>query len=295
MIKVLSTTPPYTVCQSCKRGSLPISDEITFEYFQGKEIKCPECGNILNWWDQILMQILWRFPNFSLAPAGALDTWLLVLMKPGKITTIKLADFGIPENARLLQIGYSPQGKGLFPVELHGNIPIRHIIPHTIQLYGRPFGEPAPETNVVVRILWIPNSENEDSWHNLTIAFEAFHNGLYDSTIIPANVAVESKLYRILSAALVSVASSDRVDNFLESAATYSHQLNVLLPLITSKLALPILPDYIRGSLNKLRKSRNAMAHKGKLDIPTTEREAAEYICTSFFTFVYLKQVEQRL
>jgi hypothetical protein len=293
MIKVLSTTQPYTVCQECKAGSLPINDKITLDYFYSKEIKCPKCGSLIDWWNQILTQIRWPVANFSLAPAGAFSTWLLLTMKPGEVTTIKLDDFGIPHNARLLQVGYTAQGEGLIPLEQHGNVPRRHIIPHTIHLYGRPFGNPVPHTEVVMEILWIPSSEDEESWQNLVLAFEAFHNKSYESTIIPANVAVESLLHRVLSDALYSIASSKHVDNFLETAATYGHQLNVLLPFVVSTLSMPVLPEHIRGILNRLKKSRNQMAHQGKLVNVANEQEAAEYICASFFTFIYIKQVEQ--
>lgn len=293
MIRLLSTTPPYTVCQECKAGQLPINDKITLDYFYSRDIKCPKCGSLISWWSQLLTQLQWPVPHFSLAPAGAFDTWLLLTMKPGEVLTVKLEDFGIPPSAKLLHVGYGPQGDGLFPLEQHGNVPLRHIIPHTIRLYGRPSGKPSPQTDVVMQVLWVPSSEDEEPWQNLAYASEAFNNRSYESVVIPANVAVEALLYRVMSGALYPIASARHVDNFLETAATYGHQLNVLLPFVASRLGAPILPEHIRGVLNRLRKARNQMAHKGKLSSVVTEQEAAEYICASFFTFIYIRHLEK--
>ena len=138
-------------------------------------------------------------------------------------------------------------------------------------------------------------SEDEEAWNNLISAFEFFLNKAYDSVVIPANVAVESKLNRVLFEVLRPAASNERIDSFLSDAATYGHQLNVLLPLITRFIEMPSLPDHIRGILNRLRKCGNTVSHEGKLPIPTTVRHAAEYLCAAFFTFVYLKHFERKL
>jgi hypothetical protein len=213
-------------------------------------------------------------------------------MKPGEVATLDLSECGIPASSRILQLGYTPQGKGLFPLELHGNIPLRHIIPHTIHLYGRPTDDPEPETEILVSVLWVPASEEEESWNNMILAFEAFHHRAYESVVIPANVAVESKLNRMLSKTLAAVVSNERVDRFLTDAATYGHQLNVLLPFVASIMGLPELPNHIRGILNRLKRNRNELAHTGKLSKTTTERQAAEYICAAFFSFVYINQLD---
>ena len=91
-------------------------------------------------------------------------------------------------------------------------------------------------------------SEDEEAWNNLITAFEFFLNKSYDSVVIPANVAVESKLSRVLFEVLRSVASNERIDSFLSDAATYGHQLNVLLPLITQFIEMPSLPGIFEGS-----------------------------------------------
>lgn len=294
--EVLPTASPYTPCQTCKAGHLAIDEETTIRYFDGQKVICPNCQSLIDWWEQILWQIQCGFDSLSLAPAGAVDTWIRLKMKPGQISKVDLNELGLPTNVRILRLGYTAQGLGLIPTEIHSNVPTKHFIPRVIHLYGRPFNdEPQSEIDVLVSVLWVPISEDEEAWNNLVTAFEVFLNKSYDSVIIPANVAVESKLTRVLFEALRSVASKERIDSFLSDAATYGHQLNVLLPLITKFLEMPSLPDHIRGILNRLRKCRNTVSHEGKLSIPTTARHASEYLCAAFFTFVYLKDFEQRI
>jgi hypothetical protein len=201
VIRVLSTNRTYTVCQACKAGQLAIDDINTLGYFANRKVSCPKCGNLIDWWDQILWQIQCQVPCLSLAPAGAFDTWLTITMKPREVAKL-------------------------------------------------------------------------------------------DLVVIPANVAVESKLNRMLSQTLSAVVSNERVDRFLTDAATYGHQLNVLLPFVTSIMGLPELPNHVRGILNKLKKNRNELAHKGKLAKGTTEQDAAEYLCAAFFSFVYMNQLD---
>jgi len=294
--EVLPTAPPYTPCQTCKAGCLAIDEETTIRYFDGQKVNCPNCRRPIDWWEQILWQIQCGFDSLSLAPAGAVDTWIRIKMNPGQISKVDLNELGFPKHARILRLGYTAQGLGLIPTETHSNVPTRHSFPRVIHLYGRPMNdEPQQEIDVLISVLWVPISDDEEAWNNLITAFESFLNKSYDSVVIPANIAVESKLTRVLFEALRSVASKERIDSFLSDAATYGHQLNVLLPLITKFLEMPSLPDHMRGILNKLRKCRNTISHEGKLSTPTTARQAAEYLCAAFFTFVYLKAFEQRI
>jgi len=109
---------------------------------------------------------------------------------------------------RFFRYNFRHRVKGIFPVDLLANTPQRHMSLHKLHLYAAPMGEAIsqteaiPQIEVLVTILWVPNSQNEESWTNLVMAFEAFNNKAYDSTIIPANVSVESKLSRILSDSL---------------------------------------------------------------------------------------------
>jgi len=157
-----------------------------------------------------------------------------------------------------------------------------------------PIGDSPPASNEVsVMATWLPSSENDSSWLSLVTAFEAYVAQKYDTSIVPANVAVESALLRFMSDYLVTKGiAKKRLDDFLTNAATYSHQINVLLPLLTSLTEMPVLPDQIRGALNRLRRLRNQIAHHGETDHPLTKEIAAESLTAALFGLRYVQILE---
>jgi len=150
-------------------------------------------------------------------------------------------------------------------------------------------------TKCAVLVVWIPRTEGNEAWQNLVDAFEAYEQNRFESSLIPANSAVESLLNRLLSDFLSGNISKERVDDFLENAATYSYQLNVLLPGLLKSTDAPNLSSPIRGFLNRLRKLRNDMAHRGKTDSPLGKDETAELLCAALFGFHYINLVRPYL
>lgn len=294
-IEFTRTVIPDTPCSECKAASFPIDSNYLRKYFFSEDIICSKCKAKLDWWSLLLRHLEWNFPFYLYGLVGALDTLIMLKMKPNEVTVLDMSEVGIPKEAKILHIGYTPNGNGLFPLEIHGNTPIRHFTPHKISLFGRPFGEPATETPVAVSITWIQTFFTEDSWQNLIQAFEAYSIGKFNSAIIPANVAVESKLNQVLRLHLNKVASVDRVAEFLDTRATYSYQLNILLPLITTHLGYPKMPNHIRGFLNTLRDLRNDIAHKGKLERQLDKRQSAELLCAAVFGLGYINLLEDSM
>lgn len=278
--------------------------KINFDYFYGARPHCIQCGSKIDWWEAILKTVKQEANILCdvLAPIGARIILLQFFLKPGKILTINFDDHDIPEDANILEIDYSPQcdfdnQAALFPIEMHGNTPLRHTIEHKIRLYPRPIIEDrAPqETRLIVMVTWVPKTPDDEVWQYLVDAFEAYSRDHFQNCILPANVAVESKLMRLLSRYLTQFCSKKRTDDFLENGATYSHQLNVLLPLAAGQLGLPLLPDHIRGLLNRLRVHRNEVAHSGQTEQEISKDSASELIVAALFGFHYLSLFESKL
>ncbi|MGA3287610.1 MAG: hypothetical protein ABSD46_09300 [Bacteroidota bacterium] len=287
---------PGTPCPECKAESIPITLENLTNYLYGRSITCPKCNVIIDWWTSLLRHFEWKIPSFLYSFIGAVDSAATIWMKANETVVIDMKDLGIPPDARILQVAYSPNGKGLWPIEVHRNIPIRHFIPHKIEIFGKPHGESNPEQiPVVVSINWVPINSYDQSLQNYSEAIEAYSIGDYESFIIPANVAVEYKLYRVLHHYLSKFSSAKRVTDFLDTHATYSYQLNILLPLIANHLKFPQLPDHIRGHLNSLRDYRNDIAHKGKLDDTIDKTQYPKLICSSFFGLGYVVLFEAEI
>jgi len=289
------TVPPEVPCSECKQASFIVDSTYLRKYFFSEPIVCSRCKAKIDWWSLLLQHTELRFPFYLFGLVGALNTLLTVRMKPNEVFLLDLSEVQIPPDAHILHLNYTPNGNGLFPLEVHGNTPIRHFTPHKIHLFGRPFGEPAESTPVAISVSWVQTAFTEESWQNLVQAFEAYSIDKFHSPIIPANVAVESRLGMVLQEYYSKFASQDRVEDFLETRATYSYQLNVLLPVLTHSVKFPNLPDHIRGELNRLRDLRNDLAHRGKLNTQLDKSSCAKLVCASVFGFGFVELLEDHL
>ena len=290
-IKLLSTDTRGTPCSECKAYSFPITSELIEDYFYRRELICPKCKTKLDLWNLLIRHFEWGIPSYLYSLVGANDTSAEIIMKPNEVFFLDLEKIGISNESRILRIAYSPQESGLLPIEMYQ---IRHFIPNKIHLFGKPFREIREQTRVLVTIDWVENNQENELWQNLIEAVEAFSIKKIQSAIIPANVAVESRLTPIISEYLGKIVSKQKVSDFLSTGATYSHQLNILLPLLTTFENFPIMPDFLRGNLNSLRSLRNDLAHKGKLD-NIDKPKVANLLCSAILGLTYLNILEKHL
>lgn len=289
---------PWIRCPQCGAPT-PIQDRHTTDYFEGTRALCPACGTSLDWWTTVLREIRENFMlNQAFGPIGARQALFSITLHPGERTHYKVSDHGIPADAKILYVNYTPEGP-LHPAEIQGgNIPTRPPIRHEVTVWPVPLTDREVTDAVKVNVLvsWVPHSPLDASWGNLVTAFEAYVAADYDAAIVPANVAVEAALSVFLFDYLARhKIANEHLRPFLDDAATYSHQLNVLLPLIAEWSHAPRLPDHIRGALNRLRRLRNDVAHRGKPETPLLQAEAAELLCAALFGFRYIGFVQSRV
>jgi len=142
---------------------------------------------------------------------------------------------------------------------------------------------------------WVPGASADESWQGMAAAFQAYSQQRYASMIIPANTAVESCLSGLLSSRVPSLVSYKRSDDLPAAAASYAHQLHILLPLIAHHNGIPQLPPSVPGALDKLRALRIDTAHGGTASSALDARAAAELLGGALFGFHYLRYVEGRL
>lgn len=286
---------PWVRCPSCG-DTIYISDEYIIRHFHGQPVTCSKCRTALDWWTTARHNIEENFMYFeAFAFIGAKSTWFTLILQPGVRKIFKFSDHGVPAASKVLYVNYTPGGS-LFPAELHGNVPTRRFFTDEVALYPVPAtDQPAVDTELNVMVCWVPSTIADDSWQSLVDAFEAYATDRYAAMVVPANVAVESALSRLLTHYLERFSSKKRVEDFLDAAATYSHQLNVVLPLVASLNAIPKLPDHVRGALNRLRGLRNELAHEGVITGAYDKRAGAELLCGALFGFHYVRYVESRL
>lgn len=136
-------------------------------------------------------------------------------------------------------------------------------------------------------------SPDDPSATNLVEAFAAYARNCYKDAVIPANVAVETAFARVLNSYLSLFAGKKRVEDFLENNATYSSQLNVMLPVLAKLNDCPVMPENVRGSLNKLRRFRNDLAHDGHIEQHLSKDVMAELLAAATLGTAYIRFFEQ--
>lgn len=285
---------PIVTCPSCG-GLLTVSSQNVVNHLWGIPNICRACRATLDWWQITRHAINDNFLGHdALGFAGAQTKLFIVELRPQERTVYRFSDHGIPLGAKVLHINYTPQGGGLFPLEIIGNVPTRRVQLDEVVLYPAPLGNsPLEPTRVAVLATWIPpDDELDESWQSLYDAFEAFTVDKYLSVIVPANVAVESSLRRLMVTLLNGTVGRKRIDDFLDNAATYGHQLNVLLPVFAEAMHFPQLSREIVGFLNRLRSIRNNLAHGGGTKLPPGRKEVADLLSAALFAFHYIRHLQ---
>jgi hypothetical protein len=285
-------TSTWNFCGSCPSCSfvLPPLKECAKEYFEKGFVKCEECSARVDVWQVALARVDWAaHTDEVLVGIGATRTVFTETIEAGKSHTIHLPKYGVPADATVLAMVYTPQGGGVFPIEWHGNRPRRRLIGTDIIVIGVPAMGEGPESSVAIAAIWVPKEES-DAWSYLTQAFEMFSARQYAQVLGPAQSAVEISLMPIVSEVLERHAAAENVKSLIEGGnLTYGHVLNVLLPFMCAQADIPVLPDPIRGLLNRLRKLRNELVHKGKSPGTVGAEDAGQCLCAAAFGFEYVR------
>ena len=298
----VSTLTHAGSCPSCHYIFPPIW-EAAPNYFERGYVTCGKCQAQADLWSVVLGRALTQPPiPMCLVGLGATETHFTRDIDADKYHEIDLTNLGVPADATVLQVGYTPQGGGkagtVFPIEWHGNVPQRRIIGNVLRLLGRAAvdgdGTVGSVCPVSIWVVWV-HQEKEDSWPYVVGAFEAFIDRHYDRVIVPAQSAVEICLMPLIRELLQQHASVEHVNRFMVDNLTFGNAINIVLPFVCGQAEVPKLPEKIRAALNKLRKIRNAIVHSGTGGNAITAERAAEGLCAAVFGFEYVRYVRPKL
>jgi hypothetical protein len=276
---------------------LPKLDLIAAEYFTAGTVLCKKCGTKIDPWEtarEVAGQVAVSFTG--LHTLGAHRELFVFQLSAGEHKVIDLKAYGVPDDATVLSVNYTPNGPGCFPLEMHGNTPARRILGATLRLYGMPLGEmskdPAP---ISVLVYWIGRTDHDtESWFYFVDAIDALAARKYRQVIIPANTAVEMAIVPLVRQALRHHLPSTCKDE-AQYRQSYFQALNVSLPLLSKIAAVPMMPEPIFRELNSLRSLRNDMVHEGFGDKAVDESRAAQLLCASLFGLAYVRFARPRL
>ena len=282
-------------CDACNRV-LPPLETIAADFFDNNYVCCSKCGSKVDLWQTVRMVArdglngLW-----GLQSLGAKNTFFTFSLAPDETKTIDLAEFGLPTDAVILSVIYTPNGSGCFPVEIHGNDARRRDSLRRFQVFGRPFKEPAGSIPVATSVCWTDQRGDPDAWVMLADALQAAASEHYSRVLVPAHSAFEIGLSHLLKDVFCRQASKDDVKRFMTDSLSASAALNVVLPYVCSSAKVPLLRDEIRGHLNRLRKLRNDVVHEGFGEGDLDKAEIRELLCAAVFGFEYIRCIRTKL
>lgn len=279
----------------CPKCNTPLTIHPTYDlrFFEKPTRKCPSCRQEFSQFE-FLERTLTTEPAdwFLFSVLGAKQLIFTFEIRPGEGTSIDMHEKGLPTDAHLLGITYTPQGPGAFPIEMHGNTPNRRLRTQLV-LHGVPLGEQTSEsmlTEVAAVATYIEPRADNPAFRSLLAAFEAFREGLNENAIIQANVAVEMTVGDLVGRILEISTTKKRLDEFF-SDATFGHQLNVLLPFFVDQTSVPRFPEEYLGRLSRLKNLRNDAAHRATLRGSPSKAEIAGLIFAAFMAQSWLTAI----
>jgi len=283
-------------CPNC--NAVLIVEPTHYEHaFDGHELRCHDCKQTFDLHRTMRHQIEhFGVMGNAMVFAGAKWKVCQAPLRASQSVTIDLTQFGVPRTAEVLQLNLTAQEADCAPVLLTGNDALKTRLGPVFHIHGiqHEAEEDRPNGKVNVSAIWFDAQNDDTAVKHLVEAATHFAARRYQSMVVPANVAVESSLSPVLAEWLSAFASRDHTQDFLTNAATYSRQLNVLVPIVAFMVDAPRMPDHLRGDLNSLRGLRNALAHTGTCDSLDAKR-AAQLLTSSIFGMRYTHMMRDRV
>lgn len=286
-------------CSSCS-FILPRLVDSAPHYFEKGYVTCEKSGERIDLWQVVSSRAkAGGHGPWTLTSIGAATTSLLLPFESGRYYEINLEEYGVPAGARILWVNFTSQGGengGVTALAWHANTVYRRIMGTTLRMMTIPIGEgPLPRTgNLSIAVIWV-RKEESDGWIYLLSAFEAAADLEYGPALVFAQSAVEISLMPVVASRLRRYAAGDHVKTFMSGSLTFSSALNVVLPNLCGMLGIPLMPDSVRGGLNRLRKRRNQIIHEGTTVANVTSEDAGEGLSAAAFGFEYMRYVGPRL
>lgn len=267
-LEVSDTARDAILCLSCGH-SMPLDDDadVVGAMLRGSPPACARCSETIDVWKLLTASMIVGEQAVAFGvPLGLRHTVSLYRVPVSGVKELDLVQCGVPATARIFRVVHdcsSLQPGKIVDIDALDSAQPPRLRYRILGLWVS--ADSAPEDiQGQTAILWAPRDVDDSARLELFAALEAFSNGRLRDSIVPASVAVEAPLGRVLDDyfAWVNV-GKERREAFLQDAATFSHQLNVLAPAVARHLAAPALPETVRGQLNRLRSLRNDVAHSG--------------------------------
>jgi hypothetical protein len=287
---------PAIPCSDC-RYSLGTIADVAPRFFEIGSFRCIHCNREIDAWEasQKLVRRLGASFN-GLISLGAQQTFFTMKLGRNETKEVDFSQYAVPQDATLLQILFTPQRRDCCIPLVIQECFLPQTLSRKVLVFGQALEGDAQEEVISWCVTWVPSHDDyKESWIYLTEAFDAWASRKHWHVILPAYVAFEIALMRIVKSAMERRLSKERIADFCRNGLTSSVALNVILPLLCDSSNVKHLPDSIRGELNRLRKLRNDLVHDGLRKDAVSQQLASEMLCATVFGFEYLRYAERGL
>jgi hypothetical protein len=281
-------------CPNCVFSLGPF--EVTAElFFADGKVNCKNCSSEVDLWQASVKFASISSPgSMTVASLGATQTHFAFDLKAGERKEIDLESFGVPKGATTLGLVFTPHGS-CFPIAMHANNVLIRFLGPKMWVYGVPFGLGTDDGRVSGFVTWIRRELGTEGYQYMVDAMEAMSAKRYRYAVLSCHVAFELEVMSLVRTSLERHASKEKVEDFLVRELGVSNATNVVLPQVCGTAGIPLMPDEVRGALNRLRGLRNKIVHRGIPDEAVTEKVAAEMLYAAMFGFEYVRFARKRL
>lgn len=284
---------PWMPCVNCNAPMI-VQNTLFDSYYEQEDIVCNECNKKIDFDEQIEKAIdLNLMNNNTFQLLGLPSKIFKIIIKPEERKTLKFSAFGIPEDARIVYVNYTPQNGNGFPVQIHGNTPYIDFPQQEVTLFPLSFpGETKGDLEVSLFIMWSENKETEVKY--LIDGFHQYNISKYEDMIIPLNIALESYITNTLFRYFEQTWNS-KVANRLIKKLEYSYIVNSILEDMAEVNGWIKISKQLRKKLTALLELRNQIAHTGKSDSPIDKNLANDIIKTVVLAYHYCRLINQAI
>jgi hypothetical protein len=284
------------VCKNCL-FTLPVLDRLAPDYFEGRPIVCENCHESIDLWDCTLSQFRTpEVPFLGLISAGSTQSGFLFDLAAGESRELDLTEHGVPADALILDISFTPQGGNCLPLMVHANRAYIRTVGTKFWVYGRPILDCTSEPGrISARVVWVKKDNDSPSGSYLLDALDAAAGRRWSNVVLSSYIAFEVTLMPLVTKSMRKFVSKKRVENLLPNEISSSSAWNVLLPILLAANSVPAAPEPVSDALNSARKLRNRIVHEGLSEPEVNENAAGNALCASLFGLAYLRYVSPRL
>lgn len=316
LTQVASDNTMSYICPRCRNNELTPnnvfgSDILRDMYCLRNDINCIQCDSNSMLIDQIdslrilINSISINAFNHVYQMLGSQVSIGTISMKENQINDVYLEEMGVPKNAKILDVNLTSSCH-LLPLKLMSNntryvLDLHESILRFFPANVLEIEKTIKDNNLSLYVQWM-NADNTDIVEsNLLNAMDNYIDNQPFELIMNANRTLELVCGQICFKEFVKENSSSRgkkrVEDFLVSGATYSHQLNHLLNLVCKANDLMLINKDLIQKIDWLRKLRNDIAHRGQLadNRKLSMNEKNEILAIAIFGSSLMKYINERI